>query len=344
MQILNSYATPYHPVAERYDAMEYRSLGRSGLKMPALSLGFWHNFGDDKPLQVQRDIMRTAFDHGITHWDLANNYGPPAGSAESNVGLIFAQDFKHLRDELLITSKAGFALRPGPYGAWGSKKYLVHSLDQTLLKLGIDYVDIYYHHLDDPDTPIEETAEALALAVTSGKALYVGVSNYPAERLREMAAALAQWRIPLRAYQGPYSMFDREIEESVLPTAADLGVGTIAYSPLQQGLLTDRYLDGTVPADSRAARGKFLHEKALSSAYYERATALQGIAERRGQTLAQLALTWVLRDPAVSSAIIGASSVEQLRSNLAALAADLSDDEVAAIEPYAVHGTGARTW
>lgn len=325
--------------------MDYRRCGRSGLLLPALSLGFWHNFGDDRAIGTQRAIMRAAFDRGITHFDLANNYGPPSGAAEENAGRILQEDFASHRDEILVSTKAGFQLRPGPYGENGSKKYLTHSLDGSLRKLGVDYVDIFYHHRPDPDTPLEETAEALALAVRAGKALYVGVSNYPADRMVAMAEALATWNIRLLVNQPPYSMFERSIEAEVLPTARELGMGTVVWSPLQQGLLTERYLSGDIPADSRAAQGRFLRSEALTEVYFERAQALNAIAARRGQTLAQLALTWVLGTPGITSAIIGASSVPQLEQNLAALSADpLTDDERAEIEPYAVDGTGRRTW
>lgn len=325
--------------------MEYRRCGRSGLRLPALSLGFWHNFGDDRAPETQRAIMRAAFDRGVTHFDLANNYGPPSGSAEHNAGRILREDFAAHRDEILLSTKAGFQLRPGPYGENGSKKYLTHSLDGTLRKLGVDYVDIFYHHRPDPETPIEETAEALALAVHSGKALYVGVSNYPADRIEAMVEALSVWNVRLLVNQPPYSMFERRIEEDVLPTTERLGMGTVVWSPLQQGLLTERYLTGEIPADSRAAQGRFLRSEALTEEYFERVRALNEIATDRGQTLAQLALTWVLGTPGITSAIIGASSVSQLVQNLAALdAGALTDDERAAIEPYAVDGTGRRTW
>jgi len=334
----------YHADAERYDVMDYRRCGTSGLLLPALSLGFWHNFGDDRSREVQRSLMRTAFDRGITHFDLANNYGPPSGAAETNAGQILREDFAMHRDELVLSTKAGFQLRPGPYGENGSKKYLTHSLDQSLRKLGVDYVDIFYHHRPDPNTPLEETAEALALAVRHGKALYVGVSNYSAERIEAMIDALSAWNVRLLVNQPPYSMFERTIEDEVLPTARRLGLGTVVWSPLQQGLLTDRYLDG-VPADSRAAEGRFLRTEALSDEYFTRARALAEIAASRGQTLAQLALQWVLSTPGVTSAIIGASSARQLEQNLGALdSAPLTDEERALIEPYAVSGTGRRTW
>lgn len=331
--------------ADRYDSMEYRRCGDSGLRLPAISLGFWQNFGDDRSPEVQRALMRTAFDRGVTHFDLANNYGPPPGAAEINAGRILREDFAGHRDELILSTKAGFQLRPGPYGQNGSKKYLTYSLDQTLRKLGVDYVDIFYHHRPDPETPLEETAEALALAVLQGKALHVGVSNYSASQIEAMNEALAAWNLRLLVTQPPYSMFERTIEAEVLPTVRRLGLGTVVWSPLQQGLLTDRYLDGTIPADSRAAAGRFLHREDLTAEYYERARALAGIAAERGQTLAQFALAWVLSTPGITSAIVGASSTTQLEQNLGALDAPaLTEEERVLIEPYAVDGTGRLTW
>ena len=324
----------------RYESMPYRRTGRSGLRLPALSLGLWHNFGHERSVETQRAILRRAFDLGVTHFDLANNYGPPPGSAESNFGRIFAEDFRPYRDELVISSKAGYDMWPGPYGDFGSRKYLLSSLDASLGRLGLDYVDIFYSHRPDPETPIEETMGALATAVQQGKALYVGISNYDPEQTRAAAAALAEHKIPLLIHQPRYSMFDRHIEDGLFPVLDELGVGSIVFSPLSQGLLTDRYLDGTVPSGSRIATSHFLSESSLSDIYLERARALNEIAAGRGQSLAQLAVTWILRQPAVTSVLVGASSVTQLEQNVAALDAPaLTEQEVAAIEPYAVHGT-----
>ncbi|WP_202566666.1 L-glyceraldehyde 3-phosphate reductase [Agreia sp. COWG] len=332
----------YLAANDRYESMHFNRVGRSGLKLPALSLGLWHNFGDTRTRESQRAILRRAFDRGVTHFDLANNYGPPYGSAEKNFGEIFAQDFRGYRDELIISSKAGYDMWPGPYGDFGSRKYLLSSLDASLGRLGIDYVDVFYHHRPDPETPIEETAGALASAVTQGKALYVGVSNYGPDDTRRMHAALKELRVPLLIHQPRYSMFDRHIEhEGLLPVLDEVGAGSIVFSPLAQGLLTDRYLNGTIPEGSRAATSRFLPQTRLNEAYLSRARALNTIAENRGQTLAQLALTWVLRQPQVTSALVGASSVEQLDQNLDALnAAPLDAAELAAIDPHAVHGTG----
>jgi L-glyceraldehyde 3-phosphate reductase len=328
------------PAEDRYDTMTYNRSGRSGLKLPALSLGLWHNFGDERPIETQRAIVRRAFDLGITHFDLANNYGPPAGTAETNFGHLLREDLRPYRDEIVVSSKAGYYMWPGPYGEWGSRKNLLSSLDQSLGRLGLDYVDIFYSHRPDPETPIEETMGALATAVKQGKALYVGVSNYDPDETRAAAAALAEHKVPLLIHQPRYSMFDREIEGGLFPVLDEIGAGSIVYSPLAQGMLTDRYLDGTVPAGSRAATSDFLSEKQLSPTYLERARALNDIAAGRGQSLAQLALLWVLRHPTVTSAVIGASSVEQLEQNVAALdAPPLTSDEIAAIEPYAVDGT-----
>jgi L-glyceraldehyde 3-phosphate reductase len=320
--------------------MTYNRSGRSGITLPALSLGLWHNFGNERPIDTQRAIIRRAFDLGITHFDLANNYGPPAGSAETNFGRILSEDLRPFRDELIISSKAGYYMWPGPYGEWGSRKNLLSSLDQSLGRLGLDYVDIFYSHRPDPDTPIEETMGALATAVQQGKALYVGVSNYDPEQTRAAAAALAEHKVPLLIHQPRYSMFDRHIEDGLFPVLDELGIGSIVFSPLAQGMLTDRYLDGRVPSDSRAATSHFLSSEQLSPVYLERARALNEIAAGRGQTLAQLALTWVLRQPQVTSALIGASSVAQLEQNVAALdAPGLTADEIAAIDPFAVDGT-----
>lgn len=311
--------------------------------LPRVSLGFWHNFGDARGWETQRAIVRRAFDLGITHFDLANNYGPPPGSAERNFGRILADDFAAHRDEIVVSTKAGYDMSPGPYGEWGSRKTLLSSLDQSLGRLGLDYVDIFYSHRPDPETPIEETMGALATAVNSGRALYAGISNYSPAQTRQAAAALAEHRIPLLIHQPSYSMFNRHVENGLLEVLDEVGAGSIVFSPLAQGMLTDRYLDGTVPSGSRAATSHFLSAEKLSETYLERARALNGIAQDRGQTLAQLALTWVLRHPQVTSALIGASSVEQLEQNVKALEAPpLTDDELAAIEPFAVDGTGIK--
>lgn len=332
----------YDASPERYDSMQYVRTGRSGLRLPKVSLGLWNNFGYDKPLSTQRAIVHRAFDRGVTHFDIANNYGPPPGSAESNFGTIFAQDLAPYRDELIVSSKAGYLMWDGPYGEWGSRKNLLGSLDRSLQRTGLDYFDIFYSHRPDPDTPIEETMGALASAVHAGKALYVGISNYSPEQTRAAHAALAEHRVPLLIHQPRYNMFDRHIEDGLFPVLRELGMGSIVFSPLAQGLLTNRYLQG-VPADSRAAEGRWLTADNIDETYLQRARALQEIAEGRGQTLAQLALSWVLRMPEVTSALIGASSVAQLDDNLAVIdAAPLSDDEIAAIEPHAVHGTGTR--
>ncbi|WP_120336780.1 aldo/keto reductase [Cryobacterium soli] len=325
----------------RYSKMPYRRTGKSGLKLPALSLGLWHNFGHERPIDTQRGILRRAFDLGVTHFDLANNYGPPPGSAETNFGRIFAEDFRPYRDEMIISSKAGYDMWAGPYGDFGSRKYLLSSLDASLGRLGLDYVDIFYSHRPDPETPIEETMGALATAVQSGKALYAGISNYSPEQTVAAYAALAEHKIPLLIHQPRYSMFDRHIEEGLFPVLDQLGMGSIVFSPLAQGLLTDRYLGGTVPADSRVATSRFLNENSLSETYLERARALNTIAADRGQTLAQLAVTWILRQPQVTSVLVGASSIGQLEQTVAALEAPALDAaEIASIEPYAVHGTG----
>ena len=334
--------TPYAAADDRYDQLEYARVGRSGLKLPRISLGLWNNFGDDKPIETQRAILRRAFDRGVTHFDLANNYGPPAGSAESNFGRILAEDFLPYRDELVISSKAGYFMWEGPYGEWGSRKYLLNSLDASLRRLGLDHVDIFYSHRPDPDTPLEETMGALATAVTSGKALYVGISNYDAEQTREAHRILGELGIPLLIHQPRYNMFDRRMEDGLLDALADLDLGSIVFSPLAQGLLTNRYLDG-IPADSRAAEGRWISSDTIDDTYLERARALNAIAEARGQSLAQMSLLWVLRHSPVTSALIGASSVRQLDDSLDALHGDaLTDDEIAAIEPHAVHGTGTR--
>jgi L-glyceraldehyde 3-phosphate reductase len=334
---------PYIANDDRYESMTYARAGTSGLKLPEVSLGLWNNFGNDRPLETQRAILRRAFDLGITHFDLANNYGPPAGSAESNFGRIFAEDFSAYRDEVLISSKAGYFMWDGPYGEWGSRKNLLSSLDQSLGRLGVDYVDVFYSHRPDPETPIEETMGALATAVQQGKALYVGVSNYSPEQTRAAAAALAEHKIPLTLHQPRYNMFDRHIEDGLFPVLDEVGAGSIVFSPLAQGLLTNRYLDGNIPSDSRAAEGRWLNAEKITDQYLERARALEEIAQKRGQSLAQLAITWVLRHPQVTSALIGASSVAQLENNIAALDSDpLTAEEIAAIDPFAVDGTSLR--
>ncbi|MFI8999830.1 L-glyceraldehyde 3-phosphate reductase [Streptomyces sp. NPDC053541] len=335
----------YRAAAGRYDAMEYRRTGRSGLKLPAISLGLWHNFGDDRTLDSQRAILRRAFDLGVTHFDLANNYGPPPGSAELNFGKIFAQDFAPYRDELIVSTKAGYLMHPGPYGEWGSRKYLLSSLDASLKRMGLDYVDIFYSHRFDPDTPLEETMGALASAVQQGKALYVGVSSYTSEQTAEAARLLREMGVPALIHQPSYSMINRWTEEDgLLDTLEAAGMGCISFVPLAQGLLTNKYLKG-VPEGSRATQGKSLDPNLLSDEVLRRLRGLAEIAERRGQSLAQLALTWVLRDPRMTSALIGASSVAQLEENVAALAgAPLSAEELKEIDSFAVDTAGTNIW
>ncbi|NLU66631.1 L-glyceraldehyde 3-phosphate reductase [Streptomyces sp. HNM0574] len=336
---------PYLAAQTRYDAMEYRRTGRSGLKLPAISLGLWHNFGDDRALGTQRAILRRAFDLGVTHFDLANNYGPPPGSAELNFGKILGQDFRSYRDELVISTKAGYLMHPGPYGEWGSRKYLMSSLDASLKRMGIDYVDIFYSHRFDPDTPLEETMGALASAVRQGKALYVGVSSYNARRTREAAGILREMGVPALIHQPSYSMLNRWTEEdALLDTLEEQGMGCISFAPLAQGLLTDKYLDG-VPEGSRAAKGTSLDAGLLTDEVVRRLRGLNAIAERRGQSLAQLALSWVLRDERMTSALIGASSVAQLEANVAALGApELTDEELREIDSFAVSEPGTNIW
>ena len=327
----------------RYGDMAYRRSGRSGLKLPVVSLGLWHNFGDDKPLETQRAILRRAFDLGITHFDLANNYGPPYGSAETNFGRLFAEDFRPYRDELVISTKAGYDMWPGPYGDLGSRKYLTASLDQSLKRMGLDYVDIFYSHRHDPDTPLEETMGALDAAVRAGKALYVGISSYSPEKTAEAAAILRDLGTPLLIHQPSYSMLNRWIEGGLLDTLADVGAGCIAFSPLAQGMLTDRYLRG-VPEGSRASADKSLSTELLSDENLDKIRALNAIAERRGQTLAQMAIAWVLRDERMTSTVLGASSVAQLEANVAALAnTSFTDDELAEIDKYATE-SGINLW
>jgi L-glyceraldehyde 3-phosphate reductase len=337
---------PYLAADDRYDVHAYRRCGRSGLKLPAVSLGLWHNFGEDKPLETQRAILRRAFDRGVTHFDLANNYGPPYGAAETNFGAIFASDLRPYRDELVISTKAGYDMWPGPYGEWGSRKYLLSSLDQSLARMGLDHVDIFYSHRFDPETPLEETMGALATAVQSGRALYVGISSYSAERTREAAALLREMGVPLLIHQPSYSMLNRWVEDgspSLLDVLGEEGIGCIAFSPLAQGMLTDRYLDG-VPEGSRAAQGKSLDPSLLTEKALEHIRALNEVAQQRGQSLAQLALAWVLRDERVTSVLIGASSVAQLDDNLAVLDnLELSEEELDVIEQHAVD-SGINLW
>jgi L-glyceraldehyde 3-phosphate reductase len=333
----------YVPAEDRYEAMPYRRTGRFGLELPAVSLGLWHNFGDDKPLETQRAVLRRAFDLGVTHFDLANNYGPPYGSAEINFGRLLREDFAPYRDELIISSKAGWDMWPGPYGMGGSRKYLLASLDQSLQRMGLDYVDIFYSHRFDPDTPLDETMGALDAAVRQGKALYVGISSYSPERTAQAAAILRELGTPLLIHQPNYSMFNRRIEEGLLDVLDEHGIGCIAFSPLAQGMLTDRYLDG-IPEGSRAAEGKSLATDFLTEENLEHVRALDAIARERGQSLAQMAIAWTLRDPRVTSSLIGASSVEQLEDSLAAVQnLDFSDEELARIEPHAVDA-GIDLW
>jgi len=333
-------ASTFRPDPQRYDTMSYRRAGRSGLDLPALSLGLWHNFGSSRTLDSQRAIVRRAFDLGITHFDLANNYGPPYGAAEETFGRLVASDLAPFRDEIVVSTKAGYDMWPGPYGDGGSRKYLLSSLDQSLGRMGIDYVDVFYHHRPDPTTPLEETMGALATAVRQGKALHVGISNYGPDETRAAAAVLEELGVPLLLHQPSYSMFNRTIEDGLISAIEETGIGSIVFSPLSQGLLTDRYLGGDVPSDSRAATSHFLSEDRISETYLQRARGLAAIAEERGQTLAQLAIAWVLRHEAVTSALIGASSVAQLEQNVAALDAPaLSEDELVRIDEFAVHGT-----
>jgi L-glyceraldehyde 3-phosphate reductase len=335
--------TSYLPADGRYDTMQYRRVGRSGLLLPAISLGLWQNFGGDRPFETQRAIVRRAFDLGITHFDLANNYGPPYGSAEENFGRILATDLRGYRDELVISTKAGYDMWPGPYGNHGSRKYLLSSLDQSLTRMGLPYVDIFYSHRVDPDTPLEETMGALATAVRQGKALYAGISSYSPERTRQAAEILRGLGTPLLIHQPSYSMLNRWIEDGLLDVLDDEGVGCIVFSPLAQGLLTGRYLDG-VPEGSRASRPGSMDPDQLSEETLAKVRALNDIAARRGQSLAQLAVAWTLRDPRVTSALLGASSVAQLEDNEAALG-DLAfdDDELAEIDRHATEA-GINLW
>jgi L-glyceraldehyde 3-phosphate reductase len=334
---------PYAAAPERYDRMAYRRCGRSGLQLPAISLGLWHNFGADRPLESSRAILRRAFDLGVTHIDLANNYGPPYGSAEETFGRVLRDDLQPYRDELVLSTKAGYDMWPGPYGEWGSRKYVLSSLDQSLARMGVEYVDIFYSHRFDPETPLEETMGALDSAVRAGKALYVGISSYSPEKTREAAAILNNLGTPLLIHQPSYSMLNRWIEPDLLDTLGELGVGCIGFSPLAQGMLTDKYLQG-IPADSRAAENSSLSTDLLTDDAMERIRALNEIAKGRGQSLAQLALAWTLRDPRMTSTLVGASSVAQLEDSLHALDnLALSDDELAEIDRYA-SDTGINLW
>jgi len=337
--------TPYRAATERYDSMEYRRTGHSGLKLPAISLGLWHNFGDDRSLDSQRAILRRAFDLGVTHFDLANNYGPPPGSAELNFGKLLKQDFAPYRDELVISTKAGYDMWPGPYGEWGSRKYLLSSLDASLRRMGVEHVDVFYSHRFDPDTPLEETMGALASAVQQGKALYVGVSSYSSEQTAEAARILTGMGVRPLIHQPSYSMLNRWTEDDgLLDTLEAAGMGCISFAPLAQGLLTGKYLQG-VPEGSRATQGKSLDPGLLSDEVVRRLNGLNGIAARRGQSLAQLALTWVLRDQRMTSALIGASSVRQLEENLEALSGpELTDEELKEIDTFAVSTPGTNIW
>jgi len=324
---------PYTADSTRYDTMRYNRCGRSGLKLPAISLGLWHNFGGVNTLENGRAMVRRAFDLGITHFDLANNYGPPEGSAEETFGQILVKDMAPYRDEMIISSKAGYYMWPGPYGEWGSRKYLVSSLDQSLKRMGLEYVDIFYHHRPDPDTPLEETMAALDYIVRSGRALYVGVSNYPAERTRQAAQMLRALGTPCLIHQPYYNMFGRWIEDGLTSVLEEEGVGCIAFSPLAQGLLTNRYLEG-LPADSRAvADGRFLSPDAITEEKLAKVRQLNQLAQMRGQTMAQLALAWVLRLPQMTSALIGASKVSQIEDAAATVGKlDFSDEELSKIE------------
>ena len=335
--------TLYVPAADRYEKLGYRRCGRSGLQLPPISLGLWQNFGDDFPLANSRAMLRRAFDLGITHFDLANNYGPPYGSAEINFGRIFKEDFKPYRDELVISTKAGYDMWPGPYGEWGSRKYVLDSLDQSLTRMGLDHVDIFYSHRVDPDTPLEETMGALDTAVRQGKARYVGISSYGPERTEEAARLLREMGTRLLIHQPSYSLVNRWIEGGLLDVLEREGVGAIVFSPLAQGLLTEKYLDG-IPDDSRVKRGNAFSERMLSEDNINRVRALHEIAQRRGQRLGQMAIAWVLRDPRITSALVGASSVEQLEQNLASLDnLEFTDEELEDIDRHAVEA-GINIW
>ncbi|WP_416878515.1 L-glyceraldehyde 3-phosphate reductase [Litorimonas sp.] len=334
-----TFPKPYTPAETRYDSMPYRKCGHSGIKLPAITLGLWQNFGGEDVFETGRAILRHAFDNGINHFDLANNYGPPYGSAEENFGKVLAKDFKNHRDELIISSKAGWDMWPGPYGGIGSsKKYLIASCDQSLKRLGVDYVDIFYSHRVDPDTPLEETMGALAQIHRQGKALYIGISSYSPELTRKAAEILSRENVPLFIHQPSYSMLNRWIEDELLDTLEDLGAGCIGFSPLAQGLLTEKYLDG-VPEEARASKDGSFSKDMLTDTNIKRIRELNKIAERRGQSLAQMAIAWVLRDPRVTSALIGARTVDQLANSLASLETlDFSDEELKEIDKYAKDG------
>jgi L-glyceraldehyde 3-phosphate reductase len=331
------------PAADRYERMPYRRTGRSGLLLPAISLGLWQNFGDEQPVDTQRAILRRAFDLGVTHFDLANNYGPPYGSAEVNFGRILREDFAPYRDELVISTKAGYDMWPGPYGEWGSRKYLLASLDQSLRRMGLEYVDIFYSHRRDPDTPLEETLGALDTAVRQGKALYAGISSYSGAATREAAQLLRELGTPLLIHQPSYSLLNRWIEEDLLDVLGEEGVGAIVFSPLAQGMLTDKYLEG-VPEGARATKGVSLTRDMLDERALTHVRALNEIAQQRGQSLAQMAIAWTLRDPRVTSALVGARTVEQLEDSLGALGnLGFTDDELAEIDGHAVDA-GINIW
>ncbi len=333
----------YIAADDRYEKISYRRSGRSGIQLPVISLGLWQNFGDDRPIDNQRAILRRAFDRGVTHFDLANNYGPPYGSAEINFGRFMREDFRPYRDELIISTKAGYDMWPGPYGEWGSRKYLLASLDQSLARMGLEYVDIFYSHRFDPETPLEETMGALHTAVRSGKALYAGISSYSAERTAEASAIMKRLGTPLLIHQPSYSLLNRWIEGGLLDVLENEGIGCIAFSPLAQGLLTGKYLGG-IPEGSRASRNGSLSTDQISEETLAHVRALAGVARRRGQTLAQMAISWVLRDSRVTSALIGASSVEQLEENLAAAdKTGFSAEELAEIDRHAVDA-GINIW
>jgi L-glyceraldehyde 3-phosphate reductase len=333
----------YVAADDRYDSTTYRRCGRSGVQLPLISLGLWHNFGNDRPIDTQRAILRRAFDLGVTHFDLANNYGPPYGSAETNFGRIMREDLAPYRDELFISTKAGYDMWPGPYGEWGSRKYVLASLDQSLSRMGLDYVDVFYSHRFDPDTPLEETMGALDTAVRSGRALYAGISSYSPERTAEAARLLREMGTPLLIHQPSYSMLNRWIEGGLLDTLEAAGAGCIAFSPLAQGMLTSKYLDG-IPAESRMAEDSSLSRDLLTEQNVAHIRALDALARRRGQSLAQMALAWCLRDPRMTSIVAGASSVAQLEENLAALdGLDFSAEELAEIDRHAVEG-GIDLW
>lgn len=334
MQIHDAFASgTYAPAAERYDRMKYRRCGRSGIQLPMISLGLWHNFGHTDELEKGRNILRTAFDHGICHFDLANNYGPPFGAAETNFGRIFKEDFKPFRDELLISSKAGWDMWPGPYGNYGSRKYLIASCEQSLKRMGLDYVDIFYHHRPDPDTPLEETMGALHQLVQQGKALYVGISQYSAEDTAKAAHILRDLGTPLLIHQPRYSMMDRWVENGLLAELENQGAGSIVFSPLEQGILTGKYLNG-IPEDSRIAKdGRYLKENQLTETVIGKVRKLNAIAESRGQSMAQMAVAWLLKDQRVTSVLVGVSKVKQLLDNVKALdRLDFSEAELQQIE------------